>query len=276
MCFLELTLLVGQLCNPAARCVLPNTIFGISEITSEFHETYTVDLSIELSVMNVNGDVLIETWDKDHVEVHAIKRTHCDEKELAKVDIEVSIHDFMEVRTRCHEKNAKVAVDYSIRVPRQLVVKEAYTSNGDIVLKGTKGDAKVVTSNGEIDLEDIVGNVRVQTSNGDIEIKGTTAIVEANTSNGSIHVEIRSIPAAGTEIASSNGSIVLYISEAVNADLSAVTSLGRISIEDHAFKDHFTTTAATSTRLKGKIGDGGRPIDVSTSNGSVRLHGLAK
>ena len=157
MCFLELLLLLSQLCNPAVFHSLPNSIIGVSRVSSEFRETYEVSLDTKLHVINVNGDVRLQGWDKEYVEVYAEKRTPVDENELAKVEIEVVIHDIMQIRTRLLEKHAQVAVDYSINVPRHLLVEKVSTFNGEITLKNTTGDVEVLTANGDIALENIAG-----------------------------------------------------------------------------------------------------------------------
>lgn len=273
---LAITLVSCQLCNPAVSSMLPNTIIGFFEKTEEFRETYEVSPGTELQVINVNGDVELNTWDKDYVEVHAIKKTNHDRDELAKVQVEVVTGDVMEIRTEYLERNARVSVDYHIRIPEQVVVQRVSTSNGDIELKETKGDTRVMTSNGDVDLKDVVGIVQVQTANGDIDTRGATAISEANTSNGDISAEIRLIPDEGSEIATSNGSIDLFVSGELNANLNCATSMGEVSIDDIDLQSQVTGRTGSSTLLKGVIGKGGALIRVKTSNGNIRLYGLGE
>jgi DUF4097 and DUF4098 domain-containing protein YvlB len=118
--------------------------------------------------------------------------------------------------------------------------------------------------------------VQVQTSNGDIEIKGATAIIEAGTSNGDILVEIQLVPEEGTEIATSNGSIDLYVSEKLNADLTTATSMGEVSIRDLELESQFTARTGSMTKVKGRIGSGGSLVDVHTSNGNIRIYRLGE
>ena len=273
---LAITLVSCQLCNPAVSSMLPNTIIGFFEKTEEFRETYEVSPGTKLHVINVNGDVELNKWDEDYVEVHAIKKTNHDRDELAKVRVEVVTGDVMEIRTEYLERNARVSVDYHIRIPEPVVVQSVSTSNGDIELISTSADAKLMTSNGDIELTDVVGSVIAQTSNGDIDVKGATAISEANTSNGDISAEIRLIPDEGSEIATSNGSIDLFVSGKLNANLNCATSMGEVSIDDSDLQSRVTGRTVSSTLLKGLIGEGGALIRVKTSNGNIRLYGLGE
>jgi hypothetical protein len=267
-------LMTAQFVNPSVSIMMPNVLFGFFEKTEEFRETYEVAPGTKMQVHNANGDIKISQWDEDYVEVYAKKKTSHGEEELAKVDIEVVIDDMMKVRTKYLEKNVRVSVKYDIKVPKEVVVHEVRTSNGEIELRGTNGDTRLMTSNGEVYVVDVKGTVSAQTSNGEIEIKRTTAVLEANTSNGEVSVEIRNMPEEGTKISSSNGSIHVHISDDLNADLRAVTSMGNVQIRDVDLGSRFTATSQTSTLLTGEIGEGGRSINVSTSNGEIRIYRL--
>ena len=265
-----------QLGNPGALSMLPNTIISFFEKTEKFHETYEVDPGTKLYVVNVNGDVDLTVWDEDYVEVNAIKKTNRGEDELTKVQVEVTVGEVMKIRTEYLERNVHVSVDYRIRIPEQVMVQKVATSNGDITLMETSGDTEVMTSNGDIDLKDVVGTVQVQTSNGDIEIRGATVVTEASTSNGDILAEIRQVSEKDTEIATSNGSIDLYVSEKLNADLTSATSMGEVSIKALDLGSQLTARTGSTTTVKGRIGKGGRIINVNTSNGDIRIYNLAE
>ena len=265
-----------QLCSPVVSSVLPNAIISFFEKTEKFHETYEVNPGTKLHIINANGDVDLKSWDKSYVEVNATKKTNRDKDELAKVRVEVTTGEVMEIRTEYLERNAHVSVDYRIRIPEQVMVQEVATSNGDIELKETRGDTKVMTSNGDIDLKGVVGTVQVQTSNGDIEIRGATVVTEASTSNGDILAEIRQVSEEGAAIATSNGRIDLYLSEKLDADLASATSMGEVSIKDLDLESQFTARTGSTASVRGRIGRGGKTIDVQTSNGDIRLYRLAE
>jgi DUF4097 and DUF4098 domain-containing protein YvlB len=230
MSAIAMLLMTAQLVNPSISVIVPSALFGLFEKTEEFRETYHVAPGTKMQVHNANGDIKISHWSEDYVEVYAKKKTNHGEEELTKIKIEVLIDEKMEIRTKYLEKNVRVSVKYDIKVPKGVIVEEVKTSNGEIEIRGTNGDVRVMTSNGEIYVFDVKGTVSAQTSNGEIEIRRTTAVLEASTSNGEILVEIHKMPEGGTHISSSNGSVDVYIADDLNADLSAATSLGTVRL----------------------------------------------
>jgi DUF4097 and DUF4098 domain-containing protein YvlB len=288
------TLILAQFCNPVVASTLPNTIVCFVKNTEEFREIYEVKSGTELHIENANGDVKISKWRKPNVEVRAIKKTTHEKDELAKVHIEVTIGDAMEIRTKYLEKDVRVSIDYVIQIPEQMVVKEVETSNGDIGLIDTKGDSKVRTSNGDVNLRDVDGSVQVHTANGDVTaidvsgmmqvetangdviIKGVATIIEATTSSGDISAAIKHIPDQGTSITTSNGSIDLYIDDKLNADISLATTLGKIMIQDLELRAKISTKTESSTVVNGIMGQGGNSLNARTSVGNINLHRLGR
>ena len=271
---LAVVLVVGQLCNPSVSSMIGKSMVSFFEKTEEFNETYEVGPGTGLAVNNRNGDVKLEKWDKEHVEVHATKKTNHGRDELAKVEIQVTIGDRMEIRSEYRDKKARVSVDYRIRIPSYVVVEEISTANGDVVLRSTKGDTQATTANGDIDVKDVIGTVYVQSANGDIKVRTTSAIAKAATANGDIRVDIRALPDEGTAISTSNGSIDLLVSKDLNADLHCTTSMGEVGIKGLDVNTRIATRAATFAQVKGQINDGGPKIDAHTSNGDINIHGI--
>ena len=91
--------------------------------------------------------------------------------------------------------------------------------------------------------------------------------VDASTSNGLIHATLADIGAEGVQLATSNGRIVLDLPEHVDADVDIRVDNGVIRNDRELCK----CTSDRADRLRGRIGGGGIPIRVRTSNGSVTL-----
>lgn len=237
------------------------------EVREEFHGTYEVGAGTKIEVYNKNGTVRMSQWGKDSVDVHAIKKTRRGEAELEKVRIEVSTAGEMVVETKYVKKDARVSVDYEIKIPASVLVGHVDNSNGSIEIEGTKGDATATTSNGKIIVRNVDGWISATTSNGKIQITGTTGILKAETSNGSIEAEISNVK-DHADITTSNGSIKLWIFPELNADVEMRTSNGKLAIHDL----EVAISESSSKYVKGKIGNGGGRIDVGTSNGNVDLY----
>ncbi|UCD19083.1 MAG: DUF4097 family beta strand repeat protein [candidate division WOR-3 bacterium] len=269
-------LVIGHLSCPSVGGMYGSMMVGFFEKTEEFQETYRVSPDTRLTIENINGDIKIIQWSEDHVEVYAQKKTNHGQEELDKVRIDVTTDGILRVRTEYLEEKVRASVHYVLSVPSDVVVDLVKTSNGCIDLEEIQGDTEIVTSNGDVNLQHVTGSVLIQTANGEIQIKGKTMVREASTSNGDIRIDIHGVPEGGSTIATSNGSIDLYVSDGLNADLRGATSQGKISTKGLALQSRFNATAQSATFVTGEVGAGGNLIDLSTSNGDVRLYRLDK
>lgn len=123
------------------------------------------------------------------------------------------------------------------------------------------------TVNGDITAENLKGEVEVNTVNGDIELS-TTGWAEANTVNGSITARLgRGDWSGDLEFATVNGSIEVALPAGLGADLEASTVNGTID------SDFTISTRGRINRqsIEGRIGDGGRKLELSTVNGGIRI-----
>ena len=60
-------------------------------ISKEFDQTYPPQQGGSFELQNVNGTVEVQTWDRDEVEVHAVKTAKHQESDLELVSIALSI-----------------------------------------------------------------------------------------------------------------------------------------------------------------------------------------
>ena len=123
------------------------------------------------------------------------------------------------------------------------------------------------TVNGEVNGEGLQGDVDVKTVNGSVRID-TTGTAVANTVNGSMNVSMgRTDWGSGASFKTVNGGITLTLPGVFDADLHAETLNGSISSDFPV-----TMTGEMSRRrLQGRIGNGGRELDLKTVNGSIKL-----
>src|SRR5712664_610528 len=87
-----------------ALCVLLLTVvwavpsFAISK---EFNQSYPLQPGGSLELQNVNGTVEVQGWDRDVIEVHAVKTAKHRESDLERVSIEVDARpDAISIATR--------------------------------------------------------------------------------------------------------------------------------------------------------------------------------
>ncbi len=123
------------------------------------------------------------------------------------------------------------------------------------------------TVNGDISARDLPGDATVSTVNGDVEVSAG-GVVEAATVNGSIDAEMGRLPVEEpVSLTTVNGGITLTLSGTPGMDLEATTVNGGVESD-------FPITVSGRMRpnsLRGKVGDGGPRVKLTTVNGGIQL-----
>ena len=180
--------------------------------------------------------------------------------------------------------NRRGHVDLELRVPRGTST-EIVASNGRVAIEGLRGSVRARSSNGSVDLSDVVGDVEIATSNakvcccgtrgrlvarssnGKIELEQHCGSLDASTSNGLIRASLQEMGVEGVQLSTSNGRIVLELPEEVDAEVDIRVDNGVIRNDRQLCK----AARQRSGQLRGRLGNGGAPIRLRTSNGSVSL-----
>jgi DUF4097 and DUF4098 domain-containing protein YvlB len=292
-----------------AGCDIEDLDIGGSErYTQDFHYTYPLQPGGHLSVDNSNGSVEISGWDQDTIDISGTKYARSPElRDALKIEIDHT-DGAVHIRTvRPLDRRGNMGAKYVIKVPRRTELERIASSNGSVHVLDVEGPARLKTSNGAVRAENLRGSLDAQTSNGSIEVQnleGSASLhtsngrvhaedvrgsLEADTSNGGIHVRL-SKPEAGrpVKLETSNGPIELTMDAMNQNEIHVTTSNGGITVHlpsgiganltAHAANSSISTEFDVATqgtlekhRLEGKIGAGGPEIELSTSNGSIRL-----
>ena len=224
-------------------------------VTREFTRTYPLRADGSFELNNVNGTVRIEAWDKDEVEVRALKSTPDRESLLDMVAIDVdSKPDALSISTRYpQDEGVEVAVDYIIHVPRRAQLNHVNNVNGTLRVVSSESVGELHTVNGNIEVYEGGGNVR------------------AHTTNGNVYLELkRAGDSRGASAETTNGSVLLAVPADMPADLEARCMNGNFSSE----LPLVMRGAEQPRMLHGKLGHGGAPIHLSTVNGAIRVVAL--
>ncbi len=246
----------------------------------------------EMHVMNANGKILVVGEDRTDIEVFARKhaRAECSEAAgdlLDSIGIEQQVvNGVLELEVvipRSWKRHG--TADLVLRVPRDLAV-HATTSNGKICAKGLRCVFHAQSSNGSVKVDDIVGDVDITTanakvvcgctvgrlvarsSNGKIQVGDHRGALDASTSNGLIHAHLHELAKEGVLLATSNGRIVLELPVDPDAEVDVRVDNGVIRSD---FDLGQGDSEATGGRVRGRIGRGGVPIRLRTSNGTISL-----
>lgn len=271
----------------------------------DFHYSFNVSPGGKLSLENFNGSVEITGTAGNTVEINGTKYANTEQalKDL-KIDAQQS-GDAVRIRTvPPYGTRNSMGARYTIRVPRKFELERIVSSNGAVRVEDVQGGAVLHTSNGSlrasrlqgnldattsnasIDLTDVTGNAILRTSNGSIRGEASKGTFEAHTSNASIDVRLTDPSEQPVRLESSNGHIDLTMNatrevrantsnsgltvrlpSSANARLRARTSNSSI------FTEFEVKTSGTQSKnsLDGTLGSGGPLIDVSTSNGGIKI-----
>ncbi|WP_411968244.1 DUF4097 family beta strand repeat-containing protein [Haloferax sp. YSSS75] len=219
-----------------------------------------------LEVRNINGSVIVESWDGEDIQLQIVKRGFfTDDLESAEVD--VSGDDTLTIaRIVRGEEPGLVIVELTVRVPASFPVTHVSSSTGFVDVRGTVGDLEVRTTNGKLEVRRIDGFVSLATTNGKITALELGGVDDVRTTNGSIDVDVRAIRGE-TRIETTNGRIHAAVADTVGAALVAQTSTGSVDVSGLSLSD----ASVSRTRVTGTLGDGGPSLTVSTTNGDIDL-----
>lgn len=129
-------------------------------------------------------------------------------------------------------------------------------------------DLSLDSSNGSVGITGVRGRIDAESTNGSLRLADLGGHVNARTTNGAVHVTLSGTKwdGEGLTVVTSNGSARVEMPESYNARLIAGTNNGSLNIDVPV-----TVQGRISKKLDTTLGSGGAPIEVRTSNGSVRI-----
>ena len=239
---------------------------------TRFDQTYQLNPNGRVSLSNVNGKVDVEAWDRNEVRVEAIKRIQCEKPEDIEIEIDAN-PNWVRVETEFgKDRNITVSrsdkdhktwsngndnrcteysVDYKLTVPRNAVLDEVETVNGNVTLAGMSNIVKSSTVNGSVTAQNLRGSVNISTVNG-------TLNVGFDSLNSVREIKVDTV----------NGTLKLQLPSDVDAIVKASTVHGNISND---FGLPVKKGEYVGNNLYGKLGDGQIPIRLNTVNGTINI-----
>ena len=232
-----------------AAAVLAVPCFAFDEV---FQQTYALPPGGSFQLQNVNGSVRVSGWNRNEVEVRAVKSSRRNPQDLARVQIEVeSKADSVAVTTRYpQDEGVEVSVEYEVRVPHRVQLTRVATVNGAVRVSGVEA----------------IGELR--SVNGNIEVFESAGRLNARTTNGNVRLELRNLePGGPMSVETVNGSVVLELPADAGAELDARSVNGD-------FRSELPVTlqgSLVSREFHGRLGAGGSPLRIRTVNGAIRV-----
>ena len=260
---------------------------------AESEEQFRLDspASGVLRLHNANGRIRIIGDDRNDIDVVATKHVRAESTDAAKRLLEeirlISgvVGDALELEVDIPKRwNRRGYINLELLVPHGVSV-EVSASNGKVIVENLRGAVRARSSNGSVEVTDVIGDVEISTSNarvscsctcgrlvarssnGKIELRGHRGSVDASTSNGLIRASMEELGKEGVCLATSNGRILLELPEDVDGEVDIRVDNGIIRNDRSLCKNVRESNGA----VRGRLGNGGAPIKLRTSNGSISL-----
>jgi putative adhesin len=233
----------------AITCAAPASAAPTTKI---FERTLPLRAGGSLSLTNVNGFVQIVGWEKEEVEIRALKTALNDPQDIERVTIDAeSDGDSAAINTIYPRGNGvAVTVDYRIHVPERVLLDGVETVNGDVHVARIAGAGELASVNGTVEVLDSAGRFSAKTTNGDVRL------------------ELKGLPKGGPmQLATVNGSVILSLPSDAAAEMSVVSRNG-----DFHCDFPLRSLGAYNPRVfRGELGAGGGEILLTTVNGAIRV-----
>ena len=250
-----------------------------------FDRTFQLAPNGRVSLANVNGDVIVNGWDRNEVRVEAVKTVDCDKPQEIQIQVEANPNSIkIETEFGKNDDNViinnggnsdnkvivnnggketkswsygynnrcrRLSVDYKLTVPRTAQLDEIESVNGNITLEGVTNVVKTSTINGRISARDLRGSVNVSTVNGTLDV-GFASLdnvrdIRVNLVNGKLDLQLPSDADATLKASTVHG--------AINNDFGLPVRKGEY----------------VGNNLYGQLGDGKIQIKLSSVNGTIGI-----
>jgi len=178
-----------------------------------------------------------------------------------------------------------------IETPNELDL-EARTSDGSLKIYGVSGGIALRTSDGSVDVADVSGAIRLQASDGSIRMHNVSGTLESRSSDGHVSIDGKlsgvqvhtsdggleltlsegSQLTASSRVEASDGSVKIRVPRSLAADVDIHTGDGHIDCQLPLTMSGYNS--AGGHNIRGKLNNGGMPLTIHTSDGSVSIAAL--
>lgn len=231
--------------------------------------TYKVADKGRFELINVNGRITAEPTDGAEVVVEGKRTTKARSDEgakdlLSKLEIREEVGD---ATVRVESRPPRLSgfsshqIEWTIKVPKGVVL-DLRTTNGGVRLNGLANEIHAKTTNGGVKGVNI-----------------TASVIEASAVNGGVEFEL-SAPldsTASIEMETVNGGVELSLPAESKATIAARCVNGGVNVDNlEIARDEEQSDFDKRRRLNGTMNGGGAKVNLSTTNGGVRLSRIEK
>ncbi len=231
-------------------------------------QRFKVKPGVSMVLADINGDVVIESWDKNEIfvseDISADVFTRDEAQTIIQRLKDNYVQDGNTVRITGLGERVNYESDFFICVPEKINIK-INNNGGDLNLTALEGKIVLQTSGGDIECQDISGHTRVNTSGGDLTFRNISGKLEASTSGGDIDLEEIY---AESNLRTSGGDITLVRATHI---IKLMTSGGDITAKSCEGELYAETIGGDI-----EISDvAGRRININTNGGDISIERLS-
>jgi hypothetical protein len=211
-----------------------------------------------LSLKNEDGNIEIVGWEDHECEVYAERKIPRSMENrlrilkfdhyIPKIDID-SYESFIKIQTiPAPAEDASNFVDYFIRVPEAVILKDITNRRGDILIADLYGEVYVETLEGDVTVDNYSGSLHVSVGTGDVQAR----LIDLRSEDEII-------------LSSNHGQITLYLQPDVSARLELFAPNGEII-------DQFTSDSPSPLDESSLLlGEGHVLISITAENGNITI-----
>ncbi len=237
---------------------------------SSFSSKHAIPAGGTIRVQNLNGSIDVVAADNGSTTVTAVKQWRRGDPSMVRILVEpgnngVTVCALWGEERDCNDHDSHSHHGYDSDRHNDVSVRFMVH-----VARGVKVDLNTV--NGSVDVQGATASVNAESVNGRVMVTTLGGPVNARTVNGDVRASIEHLVKSDEplELESTNGSVQLEAPADLSADVDAETTNGGIETD-------FPLTISkglVGRHVHGTVGQGGRRVELHTTNGSVRLRKL--
>jgi len=237
------------------------------EFRKDFSQSFPLAARGTFALDNINGRTEIRGWSSNVVAITAVihgSTGECVNDARITVDADAEqarVHtDTPSAKTGSASawawfrgtRNESATIDYTVRVPEQVRLKDVSSVNGEIRIEGMAGDITASVVNGETEVKHAIGNLKLETV------------------NGAIHAEMDALSRGqSVTLNAVNGEMTLSLPENADAAFAVSTVNGGISSEFPTLQP--VKEFPVGNHLNGSLGQGAGQVKAGAVNGAIHF-----
>lgn len=268
-------------------------------LVRDFQRTFDVEPGVVLHLEHGDGDVVLETSDRDQIEVDVHFEYDVKDWSIGGSDREFNVDfdqrgDHIYVREEFTGGGVSIGIHASIRKDYTYTIKvPSYASldlegdDGNVEIRGVAAALRLQNDDGDVrlsecdfDLADIEmedgelellhcgGNIEVQSEDGDIDFVDcdpASLVIEAEDSD--VRLELTNEGEVDWDVRIDDGDLDVEFGSNLSAEIYLETDDGRLRIDIPSLED----VRERRDRIRGRLGDGAGTIRFRTEDGGISV-----